>query len=665
MALQYKPQLMAALLAGGVMVAGSAAADITITVDSASGNVGGSADITFDYDALDSDDVGGFQFEFAYDASALTPDLSTDNCAENAPGTHEPTSFCSQPDDDGVGMDTIRVNIFDTIGSTDEIMPTTIADFGRITFDINQPGTHTLTFVPLAGSDTTGGNVDISGNDATIMGAITGDAGYASSPDPGSTIDFGGVVVGQTSSMAAAITVSEIGDQQLDVMAPAFGSGADFASTTAAFSIPDGDPPVDVELSCTPMARGNLSDTVNLDNNSINEPTPQYDLTCAGLSPNVMVVPTSIMLNGIIGQANPSDTFDVSNPDDGFTSDANNAMLAEATAGGPITFMPTSFSGDTITVDETETITVECDTSSAGMFSDTITVSYDDPETGGTGMQDVTVNCDIADQIPEYQSVPTVGSTLDFGMVDNGTTSAPLGIDVGNENTDATTNADLDVDNAAITGPDAAVFTLSTDNTPFTVPAGTAPDGTNDIEVTCTPTDGSSTFTATLEVTSNDNDASAGTASPHTYPLTCTGQPGAGFSSNPPAGSTIDFGVLPQGTMSGIETIIVTNNGSADNLDLDCTFTGDPQIAILSPTFPVSIAPGSSQDIDSQCTADVPGMFSGTLDCSTNDPAAPTVSYDFTCIGAAIDVPTLSRWGLIALGLTLLIGGALAVRLRA
>ena len=664
MALQYKPKLLtAALLAGGVMAAGSATGAVDITVNNASGSVAGTVSVIYDYNALDTDDVGGIQFDIDYDPN-LVDVSSTANCASGAPATHS-GSFCTEPDSDGVAPDTVRIVIADTTPPTDEIMPFSISPLGSVDFDILQPGTHTLTFTNAAAGDVTGATVPISGNDATITGSITGNAGYSSAPAPNSSIDFGGVVVGQTNSLPAAITVSEIGDQQLDVMAASFGGGVDFASSTGAFSIPDGDPPVDVELSCTPTARGNLSDTVNLGNNSVNEPMPQYDLTCAGLSPNVGVAPTTITLNGVVGQPNPSGTFDISNPQDGFTSDANNTMLAES--GVPEISISSGLTDGTISVDETDTVTVECDTTNQGMFSETITVSWDDPAAGmgSPAQQDVTVDCDIINELPEYESNPAAGSTLAFGTLDNGTTSAPMGIDIGNSDTDAIPNAQLDITGASITGPDAGAFQLTTDPTGTSIPAGQGPDGTNDAEVTCTPTDGMSTFNATLEIQSNDNDTGAGTASPHTYPLTCSGQPDAGFSGNPPAGSTIDFGVLPQGTSSGIETISVTNNGANDDLTLDCTFTGDPQIVILSPTFPVTIGPGASQGIDSQCNADVPGLFSGTLACTTNDPAAPTVNYDFTCVGAAINVPTLSRWGLIALGLTLLIGGALAVRLRA
>lgn len=643
----------AALITGGLLMMGTANAQITITVGNQSGAVGATVDVTYDYSAMDADDVGGFQFDLDYDPVALTP-TDVSNCGENAPATHTPS--CSEPG--GAGNGTVRAIIADFAPPTDEIMPTAIPAFGRFTFMINQPGVHTLTFTGGVGSDINAQPVAINGNNATVTGNIVGAAGYASVPAPGSTIDFGNVEVGASSSMAAAVTVSETGDQQLDVMAPAFGAGTDFSSATAAFSIVDGGPSVDVEVSCSPTTRGNLADTVNLNNNSVNAPTPQYDLTCNGTSPNVMVAPTTINLAGVIGQPNPSDSFTVSNPQDGSTSDALNAMLASAPDAPEITISD-GLDDATISVDETDTVTVECSTAAPGMFTETITVTWDDPV--GPGTQDVVVNCEIINEIPEYESVPAEGSTLDFGAVLSGVQSAPMGIDIGNTDTDAIPNGTLSITGASIAGPDAGVFTLVTDPTGTMVAANVGPDGTDDAEVTCTPTDTFSTFTATLSITSNDP------TSPHDYPLTCMGDSDAAFDSNPAPGSLVDFGFLLPG-MDADRTITLLNSGTVEDLTAsNCTLTADPEFTLVSPAFPATISAGGSLDVVLNCAAGAPGLFTGSLSCDIQDSQGNTVAspnYDLRCTGAAVEVPTLSRFGLIALVMTLMLGGFVAFRLR-
>ncbi len=650
----------AALLAAGLFTSGVAfaGAGINITVDNSMGAVGGTVTIMYDYVADDSDDVGGFQFDLTYDPVALTPtDVSM--CGNNAPATH--TAACTEPG--GVGNGTIRTLLADFAPPTAEIMPTAIADFGQFTFMINQPGTHTLTFTNGTGADVNAMPVAINGNNATITGNIVGAAGFASTPAPGSTIDLGiGIAVGDNISLFPAVTVMEIGDMALNVMAPSFG-GTEFASTTGAFSIPNDDVvvSVDVEVNCTPAARGIRTDTMTLMNNSVNEPNASYDLTCIGLSPNIVVAPLVINLNGIIGMANPSDSFTITNAQDGFTFMASNASLAESgTAEISIT---DGLTNGTIDIDETDTVTVECSTAAPGMFTETITFQWDEPNPAGgftPTTQDIVVNCEIINEIAEYVSVPAEGSTLDFGLVLNGSTSAALGIDIGNTNTDAVPNGTLSITGASIAGPDAGVFALVTDPTGDTFANDEDPDGTPDAEVTCSPTDGFSTFTATLTITSNDPDT------PHTYPLTCEGDSDEGFDSDPPPGSTLDLGFLLPG-MDTNGTIIMFNTGTTDPIAVDCSLSGDPELTLVSPTFPINIGPGASTNTVINCAVPSPGLFTATLSCNVTGVAGAqiaTPSYDIRCTGAAVEVPTLSRFGLIALVMTLMLGGFVAFRLR-
>ena len=200
----YFKKLLPASIAGAALLASAGAfADIDITVNGASGGVGSTVVITYDYSALDADDVGGFQFDIDYDPASLTPtDIS--NCGNNRPASHN--ASCTEPNGPGNGK--IRTLIADFTAPTDEITPFNIPSFGQFTFQIDQPGTHTLTFNGAVGSDTAGGNVNMTGTDATITGSITGAAGYSSTPASGATIDLGPTPVGSTVAGAGVVTVS-------------------------------------------------------------------------------------------------------------------------------------------------------------------------------------------------------------------------------------------------------------------------------------------------------------------------------------------------------------------------------------------------------------------------------------------------------------------------
>ena len=70
--MNLKKLLPAAIAGAGLLASASAFADVTITMNSASGAVGSQVDVTYDYAALDADDVGGFQFDMVYNPAELT-----------------------------------------------------------------------------------------------------------------------------------------------------------------------------------------------------------------------------------------------------------------------------------------------------------------------------------------------------------------------------------------------------------------------------------------------------------------------------------------------------------------------------------------------------------------------------------------------------------------
>lgn len=637
-----------------------------INITDEAGSPGTSVPVTLEYTAQNN--LRQFQVAISYDDSVLTPQTTTDmifgelvdGCLAMPGGNWDGTlSNCNSPSP-GTILLTVSTGASNASPALDTAVP-----FGTITFDVDGGAPLATTFpisisvnTAIQNGTSTNNPSDLSTDDGSITLAITGDAGFASTPSPGSTVALGSGEIGVASSLSPElITVSEVGDQTLDVTALTFSGTNDtaFSTTTAPFMITDGGADVDVDVSCTPDARGALTATLELTNNSVNAPNAQYDLTCSGLSPNVAATPLTVNINGVIGAPNPTGSFDVTNAQDGFTSDALNAALAESgTAEISIT---DGLTDATISVDETDEVVLECDTTAAGMFSETITLTYDDPLAGGgMGQIDVTVNCDIANAFPVYESAPTPGSTLPFGTVTNGTVSAPLGVDVGNSG--AVGGADLNVTAASITGANAAQFDLTF--APFTIPAGQAPDGTADLSVTCSP-DTTGAFTAALTVNTDDPAEPMGG---FTYDLTCEGESDGTFVSDPAAGGTLSLGVVPPLSITPEGFIDFSNTGAVDNITVDCSVTDIAGVFVFTPDpIDFTIAPGGSESVGFQCTPTSPDTFTANVACTIGgDPNVTAADFSVVCQGQPLVIPTMSRWGLVVMSLMLLLVAGVAGR---
>lgn len=625
-------------------------ADVTITVDTVAGGVGGTVVVNYDYSALDADDAAGFQFDIAYDNTALTPTVFSD-CGVNAPATH--SASCTEPNGPDGGL--LRVIISDLALPFDEISPFSIPDFGNFTFQLDQQGVFPLTVQNASALDTGLGNVAFVGNNGQITASLVG-PGYDSVPAPGASINYGAAVVGQTTP-SQTVTISEIGTDPLDVSAAVF-SDTDIAFNPAfaAFSIVDGGASVDLDSECTPSARGASAGTLTITNNSVNvTPTAVYDTTCDGLSPNVNVAPGFDNINGTQGGPNPTSTFTITNPQDGFTSTAT--TVAAADDGNSADISLSIAPAGTVAPDGNTTFTAECDANTANLdvlLTETFTVTWDDPV--GPGSAQVTVNCTIASTAPEFESTPAGGATLAFGGIVVGTGSAGQTVTISNSG-----DAQLDITACTVSGANAAEFN-TTGCAPFNL--GPAPSGTQDITVTCDPTTVGA-LTASLDLTTNDADE--GSVS---YPLTCQGLTDVALTSTPPPGGGLNIGpFIPPGTEQG--TITFNNGATIDDLTMDCTYNNpDGNIAIVSPVDLDSaqqiIGPGGSLDAVFECRLDAPANASATLSCNTNDPNNTSVVYNINCSAIIPDfaIPTMSQWSLILMGLLMLLGGGLAFARR-
>ncbi|MEM7289951.1 MAG: IPTL-CTERM sorting domain-containing protein [Pseudomonadota bacterium] len=645
----FTKHFLAKSSAAMALVIGSLSASAQeVAVDDVSVAAGAVAAVNVTYTAPGGSDVVLIQLDINFDEASLgAPDLSS--CSGAAPNGG--STFCSTPSPGSVRI--INEDAF--------LNPLGSGVIGTISWDTSSVpapvASYPLTVSGLLYSDSGAQAVNGTSVDGSITLSITGSAGYGSNPAPGATIDLGVAVVGQSvDSVTDDIVVSEIGDQQLDVTAIAFSgaNAADFGSSTAPFNIPDGDPDVDVDLNCTPSARGDRTATVELTNNSSNNGTPQYTLECVGLSPNVQVPAGPINLMGLTVDPDPTANITVTNPQDGFASDAANVTAVAGAGDAEITV--TTAGPAAIAVDGSFDFVVSCDSSApGGSFSRTIDFTWDNPDAAEPDSASVVVNCDITDEVASYDSVPAPGSTIDLGTTTNGVTSAPQTIDVENDGVGSTTASDLTITGATTSDPQ---FAVTFDGTAIAV-GNTLADA---IEVTCTPDPGTNgLITATLSVT---HDGDTNPASPVEYDLECTGEPDGAFDSSPAPGGVLNLGVVPPATTTPIGSIDFSNNGAADDIDVACTFAGPAEIEFLSDPFNETIAAGGSASAEFQCTPSTPATFQGTLTCNVtgDDNFQDPVEYTVLCQGQPLVIPTMNQWGLIIMSLMLLMVAGLVGR---
>lgn len=113
----------------------------------------------------------------------------------------------------------------------------------------------------------------------------------------------------------------------------------------------------------------------------------------------------------------------------------------------------------------------------------------------------------------------------------------------------------------------------------------------------------------------------------------------AAFTSNPPTGTIVDFGLVALGsTANFVITISETGNASlnlsAPSIGL---ITGEhaSDFVFVAPVLPVIIADGASPVVVTiQCKPTSLGVRNAVLNIATNDPALPLATYSLRCTAA-------------------------------
>ena len=634
-----------------LLASGLAMAQPATNIDTIQVAPNGNGDVSLNY--LGDGTVTQITLRINFDNTNLTPDLSL--CGGMAATVGPGSVSCINPSG---SPNEIRISLFN--GST---MPISDGTFGSVNFTdtSGSPNTFPLTFIDESYSDAAANSVTPVGSTegAVQVTAPSGSGFYASTPAPGEDLDFGNAVVGDTTAPVVNLNVQNLSpDTPFDITA--FSGPAVLTFPVVPITIAAG-ANANQNINCSPTAVGDNGGTFMVTHDSMGGATSpvSYNFICIGLAPNVQVMPTSVTLTGTIGGTPPTGSFTVTNPQTlgNTASDAQNATLTVTTDATEITITD-NIDDNVITVGETDTVTFSCSTAAAGgPFTETVQIAWDDPVGGGQAMQDVTVTCNIANVSPSFASTPAAPGPIAFGPVTNGTTSDPMGIDVSNDGVGASPGSDLTI-TTAMTGTTDFAATVNFAG-PFVLGDDTVADA---ITVTCSPPAGSTTtLTDTLTVTHNGDD------SPTVFNLTCDPVTDAGISSTPPDGGTLSI-VTPPGTNAD-RPIVISNTGTTDNLTLDTCFLSmvtNPEITLVTTSFGTTIAPGDSTDVVVNCAPPAPGQFTGLLTCDVSDIGGNTTSlmFDLRCTGQILEVPTMTKAGLLAMIMALLAVGFIGFRLR-
>lgn len=241
--------------------------------------------------------------------------------------------------------------------------------------------------------------------------------------------------------------------------------------------------------------------------------------------------------------------------------------------------------------------------------------------------------------MPNYNSTPTPGGTIDFGTPVEGSPDPQEVLNIENNGTPGggVMNVDCDITNNpggvySLVSPVDGVFALDIgQNADLTIACDTAIAGD---------------FTGgTL---SCDHDA-PNAPDPATYTLDCFVSGDPVYGSTPANGDPIAFGSFPQNNPAPSQTLLINNDaGEAGSvLAGDCSLMdGTTPISLAGgPTVPYSVMQGAADaEIVLNCdTTQAEGAYNDTLVCTNNDPVlAADATYPVSC---EILPPDPGLWG--------------------
>ncbi len=368
-----------------------------------------------------------------------------------------------------------------------------------------------------------------------------------------------------------------------------------------------------VQVSFAPTATGTLTASLNIAADSSGSPPQTVSLTGTGVSPVVVLSPTSLSFGDqLLGTTSPAQTVTLSNTG---TATLNNLGIS-ITGTNANQFQQSNNCGTSVAVGASCTISVTFKPTITGPLAASVTIkdnASDSPQSvplSGTGVS---------------SQVNLSPGTVTFGAQQVGTTSAPQTVTLSNP-----TSSTVTVSSIAISGGNNTSFAQN-NNCGSTL----APGASCTISVTFTPTT-TGTLNSTLEATDN----AAG--SPQKTTLTGTGAVAA-VSVSP---SSLNFGVQAVNTTSAPQAVTLSNSGSTTlgNIKVSITGTDTNQFA-QSNNCGTSIPGGASCTINVTFKPTVVASLSATLtieDDAVNSPQTVPLSGSGVNPGGYLSPTSLS-----------------------
>ncbi len=431
------------------------------------------------------------------------------------------------------------------------------------------------------------------------------------------SLSFGNVTVG--SSGTQTFTISNTGNATLTGgVALASGTSTEFTPSPASFSIVAGGAAVTVTVSYAPNAVGSDSGSIVVSSNDITSPTVSVAVSGTGTAipqPSIALVPSTLSFGTVTVGGSASLTTQVQNTGDA----ALNVTAITLGAGTSSEFSWSPAAPIAVPAGGSATVTVTYTPAAAGTDSGTIVF------TSNAGTSPTSLSVTGAGQAAAAPGIAVSPTSLSFGNVTAGTTSAPQTFAISNTGTATLTGS------VALAAGTSAEYTFSPAS--FSIVQGGAPVI---VSVTYAPA-AVGADTGSIVVSSNDT----------TNPTVSVAVSGTGTAVPQPSitlvPSTLSFGNVTLGNSSSLTTA-VRNTGTAaltvSGIAL-CAGTS-AEFTFTAPATPFSVAPGASASVTVTYTPADLGTDSGCIDFSSDDPASPTVSLGVTGAGVAEPFPAIA-----------------------
>jgi MYXO-CTERM domain-containing protein len=429
----------------------------------------------------------------------------------------------------------------------------------------------------------------------TLVVAVSG-TGIAPTINAGTAIAFGASNVGV--GVNRTVTVGNTGERDL-VLAQVSISGGDAGDFTVQTVMPVTITPgasKPLTLRFVPTSVGGRAASASIVSNDPLTPVASVALTGTGTSPAVAIAPASIDFGDVridaVGGPRP--------------------VTISNSGSGPLTITGVSLGGTGAADFTVSAVTLPAEIAPGGSL--VLQLGYQ-PGAVGADVATLQVTCDDPTAAslevalsgngvsPALSVAPT---SLDFGGQLVGRASSSRRVTITNDGTGT-----LGVTGLALTGTDAAAFTLGA----VTLPAQVAPGASLQVGIVFTPTAVGSE-SATLAITT---DAPAA-------PTADVALAGVGLSQvlavSPLA---IDFGVLEAPGSADAITLTVTNT-SAESVTLDDGVLAGASASAFSVTgLAGALAPGASRSAQVGFSAAAAGNYTATLTIAATEPGLPDV----------------------------------------